>query len=109
MVPNVASSNLVTRPIKSKNGPKGPFFNLTKSCDKILEMAEASSSRRREVYGSMSVSNSERVKGNEAKRNQSGHPLSPAPAPPINSKPHRMARFIIFIYLVLFNLVNLFH
>ena len=53
MVPNVASSNLVTRPIKSKNGPKGPFFNLTKTVDQMRTESSTTSKRAKRSAGDL--------------------------------------------------------
>ena len=53
MVPNVASSNLVTRPIKSKNGPKGPFFNLTKTTDQMRTESSTTSKRAKRSAGDL--------------------------------------------------------
>ena len=78
MVPNVASSNLVTRPIKF-NPTEKVGLNFTRTDDQILEMAVASSTRRREADGSMPVreANEPRERSpNVIWTKQSGHPLS---------------------------------
>jgi hypothetical protein len=53
VVPNVASSNLVTRPIKLKNGPLGPFFNLTKPGDQMRTESSTTSKRAKQSAGDL--------------------------------------------------------